>query len=179
MYHLLTAYFVVYRVLVRLAREAWGFDVIDVAFRERDAILTTPMGEVSVIAGYDALAPRAKQIIEEMKQLLDGELAGQKTHGEIAADPSQAARILTSLKQELAVIITGDLDAVIVEKPSGEAVITSLSEPNGEPIADYRSMVHKLRELLEAAPAKIDAMGRMFEDALNKLAEKGMFKPSK
>jgi hypothetical protein len=179
MYHLLTAYFVVYRVLARLASETWGFDVIDVAFRERDAILTTPAGEVAVLAGYDALAPKAKQLIEEMKQLLDGELAGQKTHGEIAADPSQAAQMLTSLKQELAVIITGDLDAVIVEKPSGEAVITSHSDPKGEPIADYRSMLLKLRELLEAAPAKIDSLGRTFEDRLEILVEKGVLKPSK
>jgi streptomycin 6-kinase len=114
-----------------------------------------------------------------MKQLLDSELAGQKTHGEIAADPSQAAQMLTSLKRELAVIITGDLDAAIVEKPSGEAVITSPSDPNGEPIADYRSMLLRLRELLETAPAKIDAMGRTFEDVLKVLAEKGVLKPSK
>jgi len=179
MYHLLSANFVVYRVLARLAGETWGLDVIDVAFDERDAILTTPTGEVAVIAGYEVLAPKAKQVIEEMKQLLDEELAGQKTHGEIAADPSIAARLLTSLKQELAVIITGDLDAAIVERTSGEAAIASSSDPDAEPLADYRSMLLKLRGLLEGAHAKIDAMGVTFEDKLRKLAEKGMLKTSK
>jgi len=179
MYHLLSANFVVQRVLVRLASETWAIDAIDMVFDERDAIVTPPTGEVVVIAGYDALAPKAKQLIEEMKQLLDMELAGQKTHGEIAADPSIAARMLTSLKQELAVIITGDLDAAIVERPSGEAVIARSSDPDAEPLADYRSMILKLRELLEGAPKKMDSMGVTFEDKLKKLAEKGMLKPSK
>jgi len=178
MYNLLTANFVVRRVLVRLARETWGFDVIDVVFDERDAILTTPTGEVVIVAGYEVLAPKAKQLIEEMKQLIDMELAGQKTHGEIASDPSDAGQMLTSLKQELAVVVTGDLEAVIVEKPSGEAVIASSSDPDAEPLADYRSMLLKLRELLEGAPAKIDAMGRTFEDKLKTLVEKGILKPS-
>jgi hypothetical protein len=178
MYNLLTPNFVVRRVLVRLARETWGFDVIDMVFDERDAILTTPTGEVVVLAGYEILAPKAKQLIEEMKQLLDMELAGQKTHGEIASDSSLASQMLSSLKQELAVVITGDLEAIIVEKPSGETVITSSSDPDAESLADYRSMLLKLRELMEGSSVKIDAMGRTFEDKLKTLVEKGIIKPS-